>query len=175
MKKIISLFALSFLLLTGCATTPTDDIKINAEADPKAKFSGYKTYAWLGSVGVLNDPDGKWKAPKFDLQAEVQFLIDRELRGRGMNESVKKPDMIVAYVMGVDMDALKLKEDPKTKKKLLTNAPKGGLLIVLTDAETGFVVWVGAAEADVHEGLEADIVKKRLDYAVSKMIDKLPK
>lgn len=176
MKKItILLIALGFSLLSACAMTPTDDIKIVSESDPKVNFSGYKSYAWLGSVEVLNDPNGQWKKPGFDVDTEIRFLIDRELRGRGLSEKTDKPDMIVAYAMGVNMDALQVKENPETKVKMLKNVPKGALMIMIIDPETKFVMWVGAAKAEVQKSADKAVIKARLDYAVTKMLGKMPK
>jgi len=65
MNKLISIgLAISMLFLAACAMVQTDDIKVEAEVDPKANFSGYKTYTWLGSAAILNDPDGRWKPPQ---------------------------------------------------------------------------------------------------------------
>ena len=76
MKRVLLLgLSVAYLLLSGCATIPTDDVKIVSEADPKAKFSGYKSYAWLGSAGVLLDPEGKWKPADFDLDVKLPFLL----------------------------------------------------------------------------------------------------
>ncbi len=174
-KYLISILAISYSLMAGCAMTPTDDIKVKAESDPKVQFSGYKTYAWLGSAGILKDPEGKWKQPGYDVDAEIRFLIDRELRSRGFTETAKKPDMMVAYALGVNMDALKVKENPETKEKILENVPKGALLIILADPDTEFVMWLGHASGEVHKDIETEVSKARLDYAVTKMLAKLPK
>ena len=179
MNKFNSLlFTICFSMLislSGCAVTPTDDIKIDAEADPKVKFAGYKTYAWLGSAGILKDPEGKWKQPNFDVDAEIRFLIDRELRKRGLTETDKKPDMLVAYAMGLNMAALKIKENPETKQKMLKNIPKGSLLVILADPKTEYVMWIGRAKAEVQKNPDTATIKARLDYAVSQMLKKIPK
>ncbi|MGA6924194.1 MAG: hypothetical protein WBY88_00855 [Desulfosarcina sp.] len=52
-KNSIGIFILIALLLAGCATTPVKDINIDSDADPKANFNGYKTYAWLGSAAIV--------------------------------------------------------------------------------------------------------------------------
>ncbi|WP_455210255.1 DUF4136 domain-containing protein, partial [Kaarinaea lacus] len=100
MKKFILLVCMIGMYLAGCTSVPVDDIKVESEADPKVKFSGYKTYAWLGAAGILNDPQGQWEPPKFDADAEITFLIDQELRKRGMTEVNDSPDMLVAYALG---------------------------------------------------------------------------
>ena len=175
MKRVLLLgLAVTYLFLSGCATIPTDDIKIVSEADPKAKFSGYKTYAWLGSAGVLIDPEGQWKAADFDIDAEIAFLINKELRNRNMLETDKKPDLIVSYVLGVNMAALKKKVDPKSNITILKNVPQGALVVALVDAESGFVIWAASATAEI-KNLGAEQAKKRLEYVTSQMFKQLPK
>ena len=41
-KHNILVLVIGLFIMSGCATTPTDDIKVEAEADTKVKFSGYK-------------------------------------------------------------------------------------------------------------------------------------
>lgn len=165
----------ALMLLTGCATVQTQDINVDAQADPKANFSGYKTYGWLGAAAIVNDAYGRWEPPQFDADAEIAFLIDRELRKRGMSQTSVGPDMVVAFAAGIDMDALQLKVDPTTKMSLVENVPKGGLVVVLIDSDSGFVIWIGAATAEIQEDPDTKTVKVRLDYAVSKMFKKLPR
>ena len=174
-RKVLPVLILVLMFLAGCATTPTKDIQIDAQADPKANFSGYKTYAWLGAAAILNDPYGQWEPPQFDADAEIMFLIDRELRKRGMSENTVNPDLVVAFAAGIDMEALGVKVDPKTKMELLENVPRGGLAIMLVDSDSGFVIWVGAATAEVQESPDPETVKARLDYAVTQLFKKLPK
>ncbi len=174
-RKVLSLWIIVILFMAGCASVPTKDIKVDAQIDPKANFSGYKTYAWLGAAAIVNDPYGQWEPPQFDADAEIIFLIDRELRKRGMSENTTDPDLIVAFAAGIDMDALGLKVDPETKKDLLENVPQGGLAVVLADSETGIAIWVGIATAEIQENPDNATVKARLDYAVTRMFKKLPR
>ncbi|MHC4169273.1 MAG: DUF4136 domain-containing protein [Planctomycetota bacterium] len=169
------LFASVAMLLAGCSTTPTKDIKVDAQANPKADLSGYKTYAWLGAAAILNDPYGQWEPPAFDADAEIKYLIDRELRKDGIWENSVDPDFLVAFAAGIDMDALELKVDPKSKMTNFENVPRGGLVIALVDSQSGFIIWLGVATADIQEQLDAKTVKARLDYAVTRLFRKLPK
>ena len=91
-KATLFFFAGVLTLIAGCMTVPTKDIKVDAQADPKANFSGYKSYAWLGSAAIVNDAFGQWEPPNFDADAEIKYLIDRELRKRGMSEDSANPD-----------------------------------------------------------------------------------
>jgi len=41
------MFIILIFFIVSCANV-TSDIKVDAEADPKANIKGYKTYVWLG-------------------------------------------------------------------------------------------------------------------------------
>ena len=105
------------MLLTGCSSVPTKDIQIETQVSPQTNFKAYKTYSWLGTAEIVNDPLGQWEPPAFDADTEIKYLIDRELRKRGMSENAANPDLIVAFGVGVKMRALKFKQDPKTMNK----------------------------------------------------------
>lgn len=176
MRKLYLLHVTALLaFLVGCSSVPTKDIKVDAQADSKVNFSGYKTYAWLGSATALNDPEGHWKPRGFDAEREIRYVINRELRARGMSENSVDPDFLVAFAFGVDMQALHLKQDPGTRMDVLTNVPKAGLVMVLVDPDTGFVIWAGLATGEVQRQPDAATAKARLDYAVTQLIRKIPK
>ena len=174
-RNYVLLFASVVMLLAGCSSVPTKDISVDVEVDPKANFRGYKTYAWLGAAEIVNDYYGQWEPPAFDADAEIKYLIDHELRKRGMSQNSADPDVIVAFAAGIDMDALGLKVDPKTKMGTLANVPRGGLAIALVDGESGFLIWLGVATANIQKNLDSKAVKARLDYAVTQLLRKLPK
>ena len=174
-KNHIFLIFTIMLLVTGCSSVSTNDIEVDATADPKVNFNGYRSYAWLGSAAIVNDAYGQWESPAFDADVEIKFLLNRELRARGMTEDTATPDLVVAFAAGIDMDALSIKTDPETKTDILANIPQGGLIVVLVDRNTGFVVWTGVATAEVQKNANANTMKARLDYAVTKMMKKLPR
>lgn len=174
MRRLFLFTLVLLILLTGCSSTPVKDIEVEAQADPKANFSGYKTYAWLGSAAILDDPSGQWKPPGFDADMEIKFLIDHELRQRGMSEAYSNPDVIVGFAAALDMDALDVKVDPESKLETLVNTPQGGIIVVLVDSQTRYVIWVGAATAEVQNRPDTETAKARLNYAITQMFEKLP-
>ena len=174
MKKFIQVVLLLTGVMTGCATVPTDDITIETEADPKVSFSGYRTYGWLLTLDVLNDPKGTWQPPAFDANAEIVYQINKALRARGMSENSADPDMLVAFAAGADMDALKLKDNPDTNIITLESVPQAGLVVVLVDSDTGFVIWVGVATGEIRN-LDEATAQKRLEYVVKNMFKQIPK
>ncbi len=160
------------LLGAGCATV-TKDIKVDAETRRGADLTGYKSYAWLGSAQIINDPRGQWEPPQLDADAEIRWLIDRELRKRGMTEVTTRPDVLVGFAAGINMEALELVENPETGAGSMQNVPKGALVVVLADAATRVPVWIGTATGDIQEKPTVEMAKKRLDYAVTEMFKKI--
>ena len=173
-KNLFAIFGI-LLLVAGCASSVTKDIMVDADIDPKANLKGYSTYTWLGSAAIVYDPEGKWEPPQFDADAEIKFLIDRELRKHGMTESSANPDLIVAFAAGIDMATMEIKIDPESNLETLENVPMGALTVILIDAGTGMAIWGGIATAEIQQNPEQDVIKKRLDYAVSSMFKQLPK
>jgi len=173
MKKFIFTLVTLFLI-SGCASSVTKDIMVETDSDPKANLSGYTSYAWLGSAAIVFDEKGQWEPPQFDADAEIKFLIDRELRDHGMTEDSVNPDLVVAYAAGIDMDSMDIKIDPESGIEALENVPAGALIVIMIDADTGLAIWAGIATADVQESPTAETTKARLDFAVSEMFSKLP-
>ena len=164
------------LLFSGCASTAlTRDITVDTQAAPGAKINELKSYAWVATAQILNDPQGQWEPQAFDADAEIQFLIDRELRKRGVSQVELGPDMLVAYIAGVDMAALELKQDPKREMEVLQNNPKGALAVIFISPINGKALWAGVATANVQAQRSSEDSRKRLDYAVSEMFRKLPR
>ncbi len=151
------------------------DIKITANQEPGVIFSAYKSYDWLGAAGILNDPNNTWQSPGIDISGDIKYLIDRELRKRDLFKTTGKPDLAVSFFIGVDMDNQELKLDEETKIELKKTTPKAGLVVVLTEVESGKVVWLSVATGDVQEQRTAELVRQRLDFTVTEMFKKLPK
>jgi len=173
MKKLaktllIPAFFITAVFVSACATL-TSDIEVETQANPDVNYNNYKTYSWAGSAQVVFDPIGQWEQPTLDMDEEVRFVINRELRARDINQVEANPDLLVAFAAGVDTTILELKEDPNSDKKVLTNVPKAALVIALIDANTGYTVWLGYAVADVQPQQTIENIRARIDYAVSEI------
>ena len=175
MKKTFIALSTALLILSGCTSGVTKDIQVKTETAPKADISGYTSYTWLGSASILYDPEGQWEQPDFDADAEIKFLIDRELREHGMAESSTNPDVIVAFAAGIDMSTMEIKTDPESELKTLENVPSGALTVILIDAQTRLAIWGGVATGEVQQNPDQEVTKKRLDYAVTQMFKQLKK
>lgn len=174
-KRHLLFFATIILSLSGCATVPTDDMKFESQFDPRANFSGYKSFGWLVTAEILNDSMGQWEPRGFDADKQIKFLIDRELRDRGLSEKAGNPDIYVSFAAGVNMDSVGLKTDPDKNFLTLTNIPRGALVVALVDRLTGFVIWTGVVTGDVAKtSPDVKTAKGRLDYAVTTLLKKIP-
>lgn len=179
MKIFISALTLTLLLsLNACSniysSSSNSDITFKTDIDPKANFKGYKSYTWMGAASIMNDPSNQWKAPGFNANAEIKLLIDNELRAKNMSETSQKPDVLVGYALGINMTNIEFKENKDKSFKSLEEAPKGALVILMVDAETGVVIWASSAKADI-QGNTGDAAKSRLAFAVKSMLGSLPK
>lgn len=173
MRQLSSFLFLSFivtaaLIASSCATL-TSDIEIETHDNPAVDYDSYKTYAWAGSAQIVFDPIGQWEQPTLDTDEEVRFVINRELHNRAILQVEHDPDLLVAFAAGVDTSLMELREDPSTKEKVLTNIPKAALVIALIDAQTGYVIWLGYATAEVQKQQTIENIRARIDYAVSQI------
>jgi len=162
------LASLILVLLSSCATM-TQDIRVETETASGIDLAKYKTYGWLLSAKVVNDPQGNWEPPGFDADSELRFLINRELRDKGLQEVTRQPDLLVAFAAGINMEAFEIKTEPGSDMFNLTNAPKGALVVMLVDRATKRPVWSGSAEGDVKSDRTSEEVGQRLAYAVKTM------
>ena len=171
-KKIVILFS---LLLTGCASVDTSDIEIISEAHPRFQMAGYGSYTWAGSASIVFDNEGRWEPPGYDLDAEIKFLIDTEMRALGLVENSANPDLILGFGTAIDMPSLQLIQDPDSSLELPEQSmPLGALSVTFIDARTGYVVWMGIATADIEETPDPELSRQRLQYVVTNMLSTLP-
>ncbi len=174
MKKIVAV-VLGLLAIASCATVKTSDIEFWSEANPKANIKAYKSYAWIGDIAIVRDPGRELAGTGFNPQTEMKFLVDRELRESGFTENAAAPDLLIAAALGIDMASMELVKDSETNMERLKNVPKGGIALILVDAKTKTIVWLGHATADVQEVRDANLSRARMDYAVSKLAARIGK
>ena len=165
--------------LSACASSqPAVDksaITVEAESATGVNFSQFRTYSWAGAAAVIKDPDREWTAPNLDIGAEITYLVNRELRARGMIEVGSSPDLLVLYGVGVDMQAMQVVEPAGEDAHRIERVPTGGVLVVLADAQSREAVWAGGAVAEVLKKADPAVAKARLDYAITQMFKELPR
>ena len=162
------------LLGMACAHTASD-LKTASQSDSQYDFKNAKTYQWEGAVGALNDPDGTWNPSSLDSVSELHFLINRELSKKNFSQVTENPDVVVMMAVVLDMDNQEMLASHKKDIETLVTLPKGALVVMLVDAKTNQVVWIGEAESGIKNIQDISIVKKRLDAAVTGMFKKFPR
>ena len=163
-------------LAVACQSVPTSDIKVHTAVDQKANIKGYKSFAWYGSGGLLVDRTGAWVPKDADTQAEVEFLVDKSLRERGLVASREKPELLVGLLLVADVnDVQKIQASRGNELNRVDPVGQGALLVELIDAQTGKTVWLGGAAAEVRGSRSVEDGRKRLAYAVDKMFAQLPR
>jgi hypothetical protein len=162
-------------LTLGCGGGLTKDIEVQAVADQKVQFSGYKSYAWLGAVGAVNDPAGLWAPKKYDVGAELKLIVDQELAERGWKESAQA-DVLVTLLVVADVKQLEeIKLNRAQDMAEFVVVGEGAILIELLDAQKGKTVWMGAAGGETRSDYTTEQSKKRLAYAVKQLFKLLPR
>jgi hypothetical protein len=162
----------------GCATDKGAGIKVKTIVDPKASLSGYHSYAWSDQDAALKDPEHAWVPVNFDINQELQFLTDQELRQRGMQfaSETAEPDLYASFLVVVNMDA----QADAIRKRYgeaadLKNLHEGGLVIALIDPRTEQPVWAGTATGQVKMNRTDAQAKELLGEAVHKIFETFPR
>lgn len=163
------------LFLSACSSFPKDDIQFESMSAPKVNVGAYKSFAWLATATVINDPNGYWQPQELNAEAEVHFALNKGLREKGYIETAEKPDFVVLYATGINMQWLEFSQDKELGKEMITNVPKAALSVVLIDVETERPIWIGSAKGDIQQGMDSEIAKKRIHYAVEGILKSLPK
>jgi hypothetical protein len=162
------------LATAGCASQ-FKDIKVETVSSPTVAFGGDESYAWAAAAAIVHDPDGEWTMPDLNLGAEIVHLVNREFRARGMTEAAESPDLLVIYAIGVDMKALDVVVDSESDAEAFEEVAKGGPVLIVVDATSNQAVWIGGAVANMMKDPTLEQQKQRLDYAVTKMIARMPR
>jgi hypothetical protein len=168
---------LSSLLIAGCASTvdpDVADIDLITEVHPEFNLGNYGSYDWNINASLVYDPNGAWEPPAYDMDEEIRFLIDSELRGQGLIQSSNGPDLLASFAIAIQMDELPFNRDPNEAMPDIGEVQQGALVITLVDPDLGYAVWVGLAVADASTTPETAKSLKRLSYAVSGLLDTLP-
>lgn len=160
----------------ACSSSVTSDIQIHSARDQKANLAAYKSFAWQTSETVLHDGTGVWAPKDADTQSEIEFLVDKGLREKGLTVVKERPDLLVALMIVADVNDVE--EIEKTRGDSLSSfdpVGQGALLVELIDAQTGKTVWMGGAEGELRQSRTPEESKQRLSYAVDKMFAQLPR
>jgi hypothetical protein len=130
----VSAVVLAVVILGGCGTA------IKYSYEPRASFPELKTYQWAKTSQIyLADPL---------LEANVRFLADRYLEGKGLTSKTDKADLLIW--MGYDFDY-----NTYYELRMLT--------LNISRADTNDLVWRGTATGSMRTDAASGELKKAVE------------
>ena len=184
----ILIIALS-LVVAGCST-----MEINYDADPKANFSGLKTYDWL------DEPQKPTGDPRIDdntiLRNRVHTAVDAALSARGFRKVSSDPDFLVAYHVSLDRQ-----QSVQTLNSYYGYSPgwgygygasyrpgywagapetyvyeyeEGTLILDVVDPKNKELMWRGSAQDEVNFKSTPEKAQAQINEAVNGMLEHFP-
>jgi hypothetical protein len=173
----------------GCST-----MEISYDFDPKANFSGLKTYAWIKKAQKLTGD------PRIDgntiLATRIHDAVDAGLAARGFKKATSDPDFLVAYHVSLDK-----RQSVQTLNNYYGYGPgwgygygasyrpggwagapesyvyeyeEGTLILDIVDAKNKELIWRGSAQDEVHFKSTPEKAQAQINEAVDKMLEKFP-
>ena len=189
---LCALRALVFVLATSVAGCST--MEISYDYDPKADFTGLKTYDWLA------EPQKPTGDPRIDgntiLETRIHEAVDAGLAARGFRKVTSDPDFLVAYHVSLDK-----RQSVQTLNNYYGYGPgwgygygasyrpgvwagapetyvyeyeEGTLILDIVNPRNKELIWRGSAQDEVHFKTSPEKEQTQLDEAVHKMLEKFP-
>jgi hypothetical protein len=139
--------------------------------------AAYRTFAWERiDTGVPGDP-------RLDnnvfFHEYLRDAAERELLARGYEHTSLQPDLYVHYHAAAQQDVVAARHTARTERcrDCTTEVyDEGTLLIDLTDARTGALVWRGVAKSDLTAVVNNQLrMEETIDRVVTRIFTKLPR
>ena len=177
------------LVVAGCST-----MEITYDADPKANFSGLKTYDWL------DEPQKPTGDPRIDdntiLRNRVHTAVDAALSARGFRKVSGDPDFLVAYHVSLDRQ-----QSVQTLNSYYGYSPgwgygygasyrpgywagspetyvyeyeEGTLILDVVDPKSKELMWRGSAQDEVNFKSTPEKAQGQINEAVNGMLEHFP-
>lgn len=157
--RLLSTFAV-LVLLAACATAP----RIQAEADPGADFSRYRSYAFFEPLAMEQSGYSTY------LTTRIRTAIQREMDARGYRYDEAGPDLLVNF-QGFIRERTDVYSVPRSNvdfyysywsrsyvavpiwydETRISQYTEGTLSVDLVDAARNHLVWTGAAIGRVNQ------------------------
>jgi len=156
---------------------------IRSDFNPQADFSKYTTYAWLPTPQTGN--------PRTDnaiVEGRIKNAVDAALQAKGYQKGTEaNADFWVGYHLNIEgqMDVTTTNNyygygwgrwyyAPAYQSTQVRYYDQGTLLIDVVDAKAKELVWRGTAEAEVRPGVKPEESERRINEAVSKILERFP-
>jgi hypothetical protein len=178
MKRLAVGALLALLWLgSGCST-----IAVDADWNPKARFEGLSTWAWLPRRTETPAPE---TVDATLLNQRIESAIEDELVARGHPPAGEAaPDFLVAYHIAIEnkLEARTLYSGygtnvwvgPMWAETIVDEYQLGTLLIDIIDPVRLEVIWRGRAQGRVEPLRSPEQREARVREAVTKMLERFP-
>jgi hypothetical protein len=176
-------------VMAGCSS-----MEISYDYDPKANFTGVKTYEWL------NEPQKPTGDPRVDgntiLEKRIHEAVDTGLAARGFREVTSDPDFLIAYHVSLDK-----RRSVQTLNSYYGYGPgwgygygaayrpghwggapetyvyeyeEGTLILDIVNPENKELIWRGSVQDEVHFKSTPEKDQTQLNEAVHKTLENFP-
>jgi hypothetical protein len=174
-RRLAAASLIGLIALSGCA-----QFKIRSDYDRSANLRALRTYAWR------TDPPLPSGDPRFDnslVDTRVREAIDRVLAEKGYTKASAAPDFLVGYHAVVRMKTDVAAIDRRYGYSGLgfggtyldvRTYDEGTLLIDIIDPGAKKLLWRGSATGVVLEKASAEKRHRRINEAVSEILEKFP-
>jgi hypothetical protein len=168
MKKYLLAYGIAMALL---APFPALAQNVTVDWDRNVhNFSSFKTYAWKKPVRSTTNPL---------MDERIVTAINNQMTAKGLQQIESNPDVFVTYGAGVRPEKsaivmgtgrFRMGGGMGTINQNISN--EGTLVVDISDAGTGKLLWRGAAADTISE--KPDKNAKKIEKAVEKMFKKYP-
>lgn len=172
-RRMVSGFAIAATAIAA-ACAP---ITVTSFAQRGVDVAAYRTFAWERIVtNVPGDPRLDNNAFFHDY---LRDAVERELLGRGYEHTSLQPDLYVHYHATAQQRVLvgDLQVGSERCRDCAAEVyDEGTLLVDLTDARTGALVWRGVAQSGLAAAVNNQLrMEETIDSVVTRIFTKLPR
>lgn len=173
LRRIASRFAIAAATITA-ACAP---ISVTTFTQRDVDVAAYRTFAWERiDTGVPGDP-------RLDnnvfFHEYLRDAVEREMLARGYEHTSLQPDLYVHYHATAQQTVVAGRQEARIERcrDCTTEVyDEGTLLIDLTDARTGALVWRGVAESGLTAAVNNQLrMEETIDRVVTRVFSKLPR
>ena len=174
---LIPVLALAGLALSGCAT-----MNVGAHTQRGLDFARYHTYEW-GPTDALPTGDPRLDQDPF-FKDHLEGAVEKQMALRGFERPSfgmsGTPDLLIHYHASIntriDVDRTDRGYGYSQEGTRVQEYEAGTLILDFVDTRTNRVVWRGWAQGAVQGMLDnKDVMAKKIDEAVTRMLERLPK
>ena len=142
----------------GCSSP-----NVTADYKPSTDFSAYRTYDWKPRPATA---PGDTLGDSTLVAARIRNAVDAELGARGYTTASASPDFRITYQAALGAFEWNIND------RILA---EGTLILDFVDPNTNQLIWRGVALDVLDFDLTPDERQERVNAAVAKMIERLPK